>query len=199
LSRDGYVALAAEPLQSPKDRVPSSRVSWPGRAKLVLVNGKATDSYPGGAAAWQLALLEQYKLYVEMTERLAYRRSLSNSFFLTLHSAALTLIAVFWATRPVGLPSWSLVVPLLVALVLCAVWSVLIIHHRRLNRAKWAVIGAFEDLLPAQPFVGTEWEGLLAHGDTWRAKGLTVLEQVVPAVFALAYVGASVAAVVTGS
>lgn len=189
----------ADPLHPSSDRAASSQVSWADRATRLLVNGEATGRYPGGAAACQLALLEQYKLYVEMTERLAFRRALGNTFFLTLHSAVLTLVGVFWSERPVGLPPWALVVPLLVALVLCAVWFGLIAHHRRLSRAKWAVIGAFEDLLPAQPFVATEWEGLLLHGGTGRAEGLTVLEQVVPAVFALAYVGAAVAAVLTVS
>lgn len=192
------VPPVAPPLQSPVHGAePSAHEPWSAAAQALLVNTQAVRRYPGGAEACQLALLEQYKLYVDLTERLAHRRALANTFFLTLHSAVLTLVGVFWNRRPEGLPPQALLAPLGVALVLCVVWFVLIAYHRRLNRVKWAVVGAFEDLLPARPFVRTEWEGLMASRGGQATWSLTVLEQIVPVVYALAYVVSSVAAVRT--
>src|SRR3954447_154985 len=57
---------------------------------------------------YQEAVMEQYKLYVEMTDRISSRRALANTFFLTLNSAVLTLVAVFWKDRPEGLSPWYL-------------------------------------------------------------------------------------------
>ena len=56
---------------------------------------------------------EQYKLYVEMADRVSARRSLANTFFLTLNTALFTPIGVFWKNPPrasawLGLsPPWS--------------------------------------------------------------------------------------------
>ncbi|MEO0973262.1 MAG: hypothetical protein AAFX85_09215, partial [Pseudomonadota bacterium] len=36
---------------------------------------------------WRSAMLEQYKLYVEMTDRISQRRGAANTFFLTLNTA----------------------------------------------------------------------------------------------------------------
>ena len=59
-----------------------------------------TASSPGlasiGAELWNVApsdklpdgLLEQYKIYVEMADRISARRGLANTFFLTLNTAA---------------------------------------------------------------------------------------------------------------
>ena len=80
---------------------------------------------------YQAAVLEQYKLYVEMTDRISARRSVANTFFLTLHAAILTLIGVFWKSRPVGSP-WLLGLPLFVALSLCLAWFWLVRSYRRL-------------------------------------------------------------------
>jgi hypothetical protein len=44
-------------------------------------------SYEGGNEKHQAAILEQYKLYVEMAERISQRRGLTNTFFLTLNTA----------------------------------------------------------------------------------------------------------------
>lgn len=43
------------------------------------------------------ALLEQYKLYVEMADRVSARRGSANTFFLTLNTTAVTAIGVLWS------------------------------------------------------------------------------------------------------
>ena len=51
--------------------------------------------YQGDAGAYQSAIMEQYRLYVEMADRVSQRRALANSFFLTLNTAIFALIGVF--------------------------------------------------------------------------------------------------------
>jgi hypothetical protein len=59
----------------------------------VDVNAK---SYEGASEKYQIAILEQYKLYVEMADRISNRRGLTNTFFLTLNTVIFTIIGVFW-------------------------------------------------------------------------------------------------------
>ncbi len=135
---------------------------------------------------WDL-VLEQYKLYAELADRLHARRSVSNTFFLTLNAAVFTLIGVFWKDRPQGSP-WLLVVPLLVLLVNCGAWIATLQAYRFQNIAKFTVIGAFESQLPASPLWGGEWEAVRRGKDgfrsSWRA------EMTVPILFAIAYLAA---------
>src|SRR5687768_16913613 len=45
------------------------------------------DSYQGSSEQYQAAILEQYRLYVLMADRISARRALANTFFLTLNTA----------------------------------------------------------------------------------------------------------------
>ncbi len=49
-------------------------------------------------------VMDQYKLYVEMADRVSARRSLANTFFLTLNTAIFTAIGVFWKNPPKASP-----------------------------------------------------------------------------------------------
>jgi hypothetical protein len=56
-----------------------------------------------GVTDVEQALLDQYKLYVEMADRISARRGLTNTFFLTLNSAIFALFGVLWKDyRPDG-------------------------------------------------------------------------------------------------
>lgn len=135
---------------------------------------------------YQAAVLEQYRLYVEMADRISARRALANTFFLTLHTAIFTLIGIFWKDRPDGSP-WLLLLPLSVSLGLCLAWFWLVRSYRQLNSGKFAVIGALETRLPASPFWSAEWTALGKGGDKSRYWPLTHLEQWVPVLFAVSY------------
>ena len=100
---------------------------------------------------YHTTLLEQYKVYVEMADRISARRGLANTFFLTFNSAVFTLIGAFWTARPHA-TSALLIVPVLVLIAECLAWFWLIRSYRQLNAAKYAVIGALEERLPASPY-----------------------------------------------
>ena len=137
---------------------------------------------------YQAAVLEQYKLYVEMADRISARRGLANTFFLTLNSAVLTLFAVFWKDRPEGVSAWLLLPPLALTLGLCLAWFWLVRSYRQLNSGKFAVIGALEQRLPASPWWNGEWKALRGEQrDRSTYWALTHLEIWLPMLFGLAY------------
>lgn len=106
--------------------------------------------------------LEQYKIYVEMADRISARRGMTNTYFLTLNTAIFTGVGVFWQHPPTGSPV-LLTVPCVVLLIQCFAWFWLLRSYRQLNTAKYAVIGAFEERLPASPYWNAEWAAL-GHG-----------------------------------
>ena len=138
------------------------------------------------------AIIEQYKLYVEMADRVSARRGLANTFFLTLNTAVFTAVGVAWNRRPEAPPA-AAVVPLAILFVQCLVWFWVVRSHRQLNSAKWAVVGALERRLPASPWWSAEWQALGEGKHPARYWPLTHVEQLVPFLFGVAYVAGFVA------
>ncbi|WP_329442564.1 hypothetical protein [Streptomyces canus] len=137
--------------------------------------------------------LEQYKLYVEMADRVSARRGLANTFFLTLNTAIFTAIGASWKGQ-LTIPAWLLLFPLVALLVQCGAWFFLVRSYRQLNTAKYTVIGALEERLPASPYWNAEWKALGEGKNKAKYWSMTHLEQWVPLVFATAYLAAFIAA-----
>jgi hypothetical protein len=150
-------------------------------------DGVDAATYSQEREKYQTAILEQYKIYVEMADRISQRRSLANTFFLTLNTAVLTTFSVFWQKNPPGSP-WWLTIPLLALLAQCGAWYYLLRSYRQLNTAKYRVIGQIERRLPASPYWRAEWSEL-GEGKDWRKYlPLTHMEQWIPITFAVIYV-----------
>ena len=150
------------------------------------------EHWGGSPEAYYSTLLEQYKIYVEMADRVSARRGLANTFFLTFNSAVFTLIGAFWTARPHAI-SALLIVPVLVLMAECFAWFWLIRSYRLLNAAKYAVVGALEERLPASPYWRAEWRALGEGKDPSRYLPLTHLEEWIPILFAVAYLGGFIA------
>lgn len=159
-----------------------------------LWNGRvgAQDYDPTGEK-YQAAILEQYKLYVEMADRISARRSLTNTFFLTVNAALLTAAGAVSGTILHGMPTWGLVVAGLAAVGQCGAWFLLIASYRQLNRAKYKVIGALERQLPAQVY-DAEWAELGDGRTISQYVSLTLVELWIPVLFMVFYVAAGTAA-----
>ncbi|WP_245791148.1 RipA family octameric membrane protein [Actinacidiphila rubida] len=157
--------------------------------------GVDESAYDAARRPYQDAVLEQYKLYVEMTDRVSARRATMNAFFLSLNSTVGTAVAFVWGLQKssVGL----LVFPLLVLLVMSGTWFCLLRSYRQLNSAKFAVIGALEERLPTSPYWRGEWKALGEGADRGRYWPMSQLEQCVPLVFAALYVTGFVVVAVT--
>jgi hypothetical protein len=151
------------------------------------------EQYTVEREKYQQAILEQYKIYVEMADRISSRRALANTFFITLNSAAFTLIGIFWKDRPEA-NRLILLVPFVVVIGLCLAWFWIVRAYRQLNSGKYVVIGALERRLPSSPYWVGEWEVLGRGSDKARYWPLTHLEKWVPLLFAMAYSAGLIAA-----
>jgi hypothetical protein len=154
------------------------------------------DSYGTAGEKYRTAVLEQYKIYVEMADRISGRRALANTFFVTLNTAIFTLTGVLWNDPP-SASRWLLLFPLVILLGQCATWHLLVRSYRLLNDAKYKVVGLLEERLPASPYWNGEWRALEVGPDVKRYLPLTRLEQWVPLFFAATYLVAFVAVVVS--
>ena len=132
------------------------------------------------------AVLEQYRLYIEMADRVSARRGLANSFFLPLNTGIFTLIAALGDHVAEAEP-WWLVTPLVAVLGQCFAWFYMLRSYRLLNSAKYEVVGALEERLPASPFWRAEWWALGEGKDRSRYWPLSHIEQWMPVLFAAAY------------
>jgi hypothetical protein len=152
------------------------------------------NTYPGGAEAYGNALIEQYKLYVGMADQVSARRGTANSFFITLNTAVFALIGAL-ITRTSHEPSWQLVFPLVGLEGECLAWYYLVRSYRQLNGAKFEVVGALEERLPSSPWWRAEWKALGEGKDRSKYWPLTHLEQWIPVLFALVYLGVFIGAI----
>jgi len=127
-------------------------------------------------------LMEQYILYVEMTDKVSERRHQANSFFLTVNTIIVTaLTGLVSLTQEFSAPySWA-IVPALTGIVFCLSWRRLIQSYGQLNRGKFKIIHLLETRLPASQF-NAEWDAL-NHGDGTVYKPFTQTEMNVPLVF----------------
>ncbi len=151
------------------------------------------DDYGGSGEKYQNAVLEQYKLCVTMSDSLSARRNLANTFFLTLNTGVVAVLgAAYRGHRTRGVSAWVAVPGFVILLVECLAWFVLIHSYKQLNAAKFVVINALEERLPAFVYV-REWQIVLAARGQQRYPRLTWVEQSVPLTFSIVYLGAFLA------
>lgn len=131
-------------------------------------------------------LLEQYKLYVEMADRVSQRRDQSNRFYVTIVSALaaiVVIIARFGAPENGALLEVAFLVIGLFGLALSVIWHFNIRSYRTLNSAKFDIINSIERQLPYAGY-SKEWE-ILSKPPQGRPQyqQLTRVEQFVPVIF----------------
>lgn len=148
-------------------------------------NGKLFNEFPsqtpyGSNEKYQAHLLDQYKMYVEMADRISARRQSANSYFLTINTGLVALIG-YVTTKDTSDYLW------LVAgagIALSYLWYRLIRSYRDLNSGKFKVIHFIEKRLPLSPY-DAEWEAIGRGEDPKLYKPFTHIETGVPWVFVL--------------
>jgi len=129
-------------------------------------------------------LFDQYKLAVEMADRVSARRMQANTFFLAVNTGLLTVFASLAKDRIIS--GFTGALPIIALLVLCFVWWRIVRSYRQLNSGKYAVILDLETMLPAAPYAA-EWKALGEGKDPRRYLPLTHVENWVPRLFGLLY------------
>lgn len=140
-------------------------------------------------------LMEQYKLFVDTSERLVARRQVVNTFFLTVNTLALSAVGlVAKEVQASPLVAIGVVAISVAAIVLCVAWKTLVRSYAQLNRGKFAVIDCLEDRLPAALFRG-EWAALGAGKDPKSYRPFTHTEVAVSNIFMVIYGSAALVTV----
>ncbi len=141
---------------------------------------KEGDQYPKNEK-WHSHLLDQYKLYVEMADRISQRRTTANSYFLSVNSAILAFVGYLTSKDSTEL-LWLLAVA---GSVLSYLWYAIIISYRNLNTAKWEVVHEIEKRLPISPY-DAEWAAVQRGTNPLLYRPISHVEAWVPwAFFAL--------------
>ena len=137
---------------------------------------------------YNVVLMEQYKLYVELADRVSERRGVTNSFFLLVNSAAVVILGSLGIAFDPASP-WLLVFPTVILISICGAWFYVVKSYGQLSSGKWRVVGVMEERLPASPWWRAEWQALGEGKDPSLYWPITRIERWVPLVFIVLYIG----------
>jgi hypothetical protein len=152
------------------------------------IQGQLRGAQPGDYTGdYQAHLLEQYKLYLGMADKISDRRTTANTFFLTVNSGLLAALgfAKFTAQE---VSSAFIIIACIAALPLCYSWYRLIRSYRDLNTAKFKVVHEIEAMLPLRPF-DAEWEAVGRGKNRELYLPFTEVEKYVPWIYIALYLG----------
>ena len=137
-------------------------------------------------------LLEQYKLWVQMADRVLQRKQYANMFFFAINSVIIPLVIAFvvcaWHVG-VGrnLLAYVLLGSAVVGIINCLTWCYLLQYYHKLSSAKYEVVQRMEEKLGYRPYL--EEQAILG-----RDKGkiyyrpLATVESFAPLVFSPFYI-----------
>lgn len=127
-------------------------------------------------------LLEQYKIYLDSTEKISDRRQKANEFFLGLNTALVTLLGFIAIKTDQAQINLILSLASIAGITMSYLWYRIIFSYKGLNGGKFQVVHAIESRLPLALY-DTEWE-MLGRGEKkelyWP---FTHIELFVPKIF----------------
>lgn len=123
-------------------------------------------------------LLEQYKLYVEMMDRVSSRRLSANTYYLSVDTALLGYLAHISSTGTAS-AHWILGIA---GMALSILWARTVASYRDLNTGKFVVIHNIEERLPLRLYA-SEWAAIGKGTDPQKYNPLSHLEIGVPIIF----------------
>lgn len=134
-------------------------------------------------------LLEQYKLYIELMDRISARRHQTNSFFLSVNVALITVLSSIISFLQDPVKYIWIIFATGSGILLCITWRHLIFSYRQLNSGKFKIIFALEKYFPARMF-NAEWD-VLEYGKGSIYIPFTKIERKIPLVFIGLYIAIS--------
>lgn len=142
------------------------------------------DSPYADNPAYQNHVFEQYKLYIEMADRISARRQTASSFFLSINTAMIGFLSYLHVGKKLeGVDSlfWLIAIS---GIAICYLWYRIIRSYRDLNTAKFKVVHEIEQLLPLSPY-DAEWEAVGRGKRPDLYLPFTHIETAIPWVFLL--------------
>ncbi len=131
-------------------------------------------------------LLEQYKIYLEMADKISERRQTANSFFLSINTALLALIGYTNIGMNELYPFTLFALIGICGLILCYVWYRLNRSYKDLNSGKFRVVHNIEKMLPIKPY-SSEWISLGEGKNPTIYLPFTKIEIIIPWIFFVLY------------
>ena len=143
----------------------------------------SNEDYPNGKH--QDHILELFKLYIDMTQKISQRRASANTWFLTINTALMAVIGVCLSKEfyPIIFTLVSFV-----GVTGCYLWRRLIISYQQMNWGRFAVIHEIEEMLPLR-IAKAEWDVLGQGKIPELYKPFTDVEKKVPTIFSFLYLG----------
>lgn len=170
-----------QPQQDDKSSAEQEISNQDSRAEALVVN---PECYSGDFYGH---LLEEYKLYVEMVDRVSSRRIQASQFYISLLSALFGVIAILVEKKVLTISeSPLLLVVSLLGILLCFIWHININSYKQLNSLKFQVIAEMEAYLPF-PCYAREWQILKKKNNQYQR--LSKVEKYVPLTIAFLYLG----------
>lgn len=142
---------------------------------------------------YQEHLLEQYKLYVEMMDRVSARRVQTNSFYISLLSGLLALLSLVGNKnisnfKNTDFQHIAILVLAISGMILCFVWYINIHSYKYLNSIKFKVINEMEEHMPFSCY-DREWKILKTDKKYQGYLTQTQIEKHIPFFLAIPYIG----------
>ena len=161
----------------------SKRLILSKKDKITNLHQASKKSY-SSISDYEHHKIEQYKLAVEMADRISARRKHANSFFITANASLVGAITALKNNFSSIFGLWDIVVVLVVLLGLCGLWRKKINSYRQLNDAKYQIIWEMEKDLP---FAIYEREWKLLEENKKGYYSLSQIEKQVPILFIVVY------------
>jgi len=145
--------------------------------KEVLLSNSETEY----GSSYKKDVLELYKTYLEMTDRISSRRQSANSFFLTINTALVGLVSYIQIGRNDSSWYWLIAIA---GIFICFTWYRLIRSYKDMNTGRFKVIHEIEKILPLAVY-DSEWEALGRGKNPKIYLQFTKIELRVPLIFAM--------------
>lgn len=127
-------------------------------------------------------ILEQYKLYIEMADRISQRRINTNTFFISANTFLIAIISMFGNSGSI----FDIIVCFL-GVAFAATWLLLLNSYKRINSAKFEIVHEIEALLPISPY-DAEWVKVGQGKDKKLYWPVSHLEIIMPIAFMLLHI-----------
>lgn len=126
-------------------------------------------------------LLEQYKTYIESADKISDRRINVNTFFITLNSALITIMTIFFSNISL------LLLLALLGIIFSTLWFLNLKNYKQINSCKFHIIQEVEKYLPINLYK-MEWNILTKTKFNKKYIPVSKLEMFLPFIFIISYI-----------